>query len=446
MLNKLRNKLTFMCALITTSVLTLTVIVLFIFSRRELNLISQHALESELNTILNYLQSTSSNYSNGISTSIHTINHSWLFRLEIATDSVIYLQENHHPLLYSGVYKTSTDRHALVELALDKAINVHDFNYYDYSSLNTTTLNSLFFEIRPNSKEHYFVVTTSISLQNTNYQVIVLKDMHSNDIQILRQLLIYLLFSLVSVFLLTLFSFWFANHAILPIVENEKRQKEFVAAASHELRSPLTVLNANSSALAREYPMIKNSFFYTSIKTECIRMTHLISDLLLLSHADTASHWSLECQSVHPDTFLLNIYESFEASVTSHSHHLKIIFPSSDMPLCLLDVNRLTQVFGILIDNAIDYTPEGSNITLSLSLPDLHTICFTVADDGPGISSEHKAHVFERFYRIDSSRSQKEHSGLGLSIAYEIIALHHGRIELKDTVPHGCTFQIYLPY
>lgn len=453
MLNKLRYKLTLICILITTSVLTITIALLFIFSRKELTARSQHALDNELYTLIHYLESTSTIHSfpttgtdvtKQIIQPLHTISHSWLFQLETNNASVIYLEENHIPLLYSGIYQTATNRHQLIASALNEATEVYNFNYYSYSSSDSPILNTLSFDYNPTSFEHYLVATASIRLQNTNYQILILKDMQYDDAQILHQLIIYLLLSIIATIALTLFSFWFSGRAIKPVIESEKRQKDFVAAASHELRSPLTVLSTNSSALAEEYPDIKQCYFYQSISLECERMKRLINDLLLLSHADTAIHWSLEYQLLQPDTLLLEIYEAFESTVKAKSHQLHLSLPEDAVSPCQLDKNRLIQVFGILINNAIAYTPEGSTITLSLS-SEPHKLCFIVQDNGPGIADEYKEEVFKRFYRIDPSRHQKDHSGLGLSIAYELITLHKGKLILEDTFPHGCTFKIILP-
>ena len=105
----------------------------------------------------------------------------------------------------------------------------------------------------------------------------------------------------------------------------------------------------------------------------------------------------------------------------------------------------LRLLLAILIDNAFSYTPPGGSIRLTLDVSDTR-FRLSVCDNGPGIPDAQKAQIFERFYRADTSRKSKSHFGLGLSIASEIAALHHGRLYAKDTPGGGATFTLELPY
>ena len=105
---------------------------------------------------------------------------------------------------------------------------------------------------------------------------------------------------------------------------------------------------------------------------------------------------------------------------------------------------RISQVLGILLDNAISYVPANGKIVLSLSQTETHFL-IRVKDNGPGIPDSAKTSVFRRFYQADSARNNRQHFGLGLCIAYEIISLHKGTISVLDTPGGGSTFQISLP-
>ena len=148
---------------------------------------------------------------------------------------------------------------------------------------------------------------------------------------------------------------------------------------------------------------------------------------------------------VELDTLLLEVFESFESQAMAHQLRWDICLPSEAIPPCLCDEERIRQLLAILIDNAFSYTPPGGSIRLTLDVSDTR-FRLSVCDNGPGIPDAQKAQIFERFYRADTSRKSKSHFGLGLSIASEIAALHHGRLYAKDTPGGGATFTLELPY
>lgn len=429
MLNKLRLKLTLTCATITTTILIIMVLFALTISEKELNSRSKLTLESQLNTLTYYLQTN------------NTISHLWLAQLESSNGLVVNIEENHHPLLFKGSYRTQTERSELITLANDIATDIYGFNFYVYRNTDHT-LHAVQFELRTSNKEHFLVATASIKPNQTSYQLTLLKDMKYDDAQILNIRLFFIGLTCVCSFLLTLFSWWFAGKAIHPIEISQRKQKEFIAAASHELRSPLAVLQTSASALS-PHNAEENRFIH-SIMNECQRMARLVSDLLLLTNIDAKANWSLHPKDTEVDTLLLEIYDLYYPNAKKNHHTLRLNLPNEPIPTIWIDRQRLQQAIVILLDNAISYTPSGTEINLTL-LRFSHYLCIKVIDNGPGIIEEHKAHIFDRFYRVDSSRHHKEHYGLGLSIAYEIMQLHHGKLKLEDTPLGGCTFVMTLP-
>ena len=105
---------------------------------------------------------------------------------------------------------------------------------------------------------------------------------------------------------------------------------------------------------------------------------------------------------------------------------------------------RILQLLSILIENALSYTPAGGSVLLEAEAKD-RTLRFHITDNGPGIPDEEKTRIFERFYRADRSRSSREHYGLGLSIAWEIAALHRGSLTVSDGENGGTRFTVTLP-
>ncbi len=245
---------------------------------------------------------------------------------------------------------------------------------------------------------------------------------------------------LVSVLLLSLVGIKLIDRALRPAVESRRRQTEFIAAASHELRTPLTVIQANTATIA-SMPE-RTVAAVETIANECSRMARLISDMLLLASADAKS-WPVTLAPMEIDTMLLNAYEAYLPVCAKRGFHLELKLPETPLPRIKGDAERLSQVLGILLDNALDYGENADNKTIGLSTyADKNKLIIDVIDHGIGISDDQKQQIFERFYRGDRARNAKRHFGLGLAIAKELIALHEGEITVLDTSGEGSTFRI----
>lgn len=247
---------------------------------------------------------------------------------------------------------------------------------------------------------------------------------------------------LTSLLMLSLVGIWLIDKALRPAVESRVRQTEFVAAASHELRSPLAVIQANAATVAK-----MPSHALTAAETisgECARMSRLISDMLLLASAD-AKNWPVTLATMEMDTLLLNVYEAFLPVCAKRGFRLNLTLPEEPLPKIQGDSQRLAQTLGILLENAMDYSESAERkfITLAVHLQKDRPV-IRVVDHGPGVPDEQKPHIFDRFYKGDSSRKTKQHFGLGLAIAKELILLHNGSIAVWDTPGGGSTFTIIL--
>lgn len=253
---------------------------------------------------------------------------------------------------------------------------------------------------------------------------------------------LYVAAYLLSVFVLYLVGIRLIDRALRPAVESRTRQTEFIAAASHELRSPLAVIQANADTVA-ELPEHSREAART-ITAECERMSRLISDMLLLASTD-AKNWPVTLAPVELDTLLIDVYEAYAPVCRRRGFRLALSLPDEPMPTVEGDAQRLSQVLGILIDNAMNYGEDAENKEIALSVqPRKGRLCVRVTDHGAGIPDEQKPHIFERFYRGDSSRKTKQHFGLGLAIAKELVTLNNGSIAVADTAGGGSTFSIVL--
>lgn len=248
---------------------------------------------------------------------------------------------------------------------------------------------------------------------------------------------------ILGVLLLGLFFWFFTWRMIQPLIQNRRKQTEFIAAASHELRSPLTVMLSCLSAMKHADPE-ESARFSETIRQEGKRMGRLIDDLLTLSGADS-SNFSIEKKPEELDTLLLSAYEKFEALARKKNISLQINLPDKLIPPCPCDKQRMEQVVSILLDNAISYTPAGGKISLFLETAS-DKLLLRISDNGPGIPDQEKKAVFDRFYRCDKSHKDKEHFGLGLCIAQEIIQMHKGKLWVEDTPGGGASFMAALPY
>lgn len=246
---------------------------------------------------------------------------------------------------------------------------------------------------------------------------------------------------LLAVALLALVGVRLIDRALLPAAESRRRQTEFVAAASHELRAPLAVISANASSLSGA-DGARAAGAMRAIETECARMSRLIGDLLLLASADAKS-WEVKLLPTELDTVLLNAYESMTPLFVQKGCTLLLNLPEEPLPRVPGDAERLSQVLGILLDNALSYgvTERSRTVELRAETRGKHAV-LSVIDHGPGLTGEQKAHVFDRFYRADGARRDRAHFGLGLSVASELARLQGARLSVCDTDGGGATFRI----
>ena len=237
-------------------------------------------------------------------------------------------------------------------------------------------------------------------------------------------------------------SHFLIREAIRPVETAMKSQKDFIASASHELKSPLAVIQANTETLKVEKMDAVSAQKQKVILSECSRMSGLVQALLSLAASDTG-HWTMDMKETDVDTLLIETWEEYIEPAQKKKLRLDLDI-EDQYPLLLCDKDHIKQALGVLFDNAISYSSYGASIEAGAKAME-KAILFYVKDHGPGIADEEKEKVFRRFYSGDHSRTDKNHYGLGLSIALEIVKLHHGIIKLKDTPGGGCTFIVQIP-
>ena len=255
----------------------------------------------------------------------------------------------------------------------------------------------------------------------------------------------YFMIWLIALIAVLFVSVLIIRKAMKPTEKVMQSQKNFIAAVSHELKTPLAVLLSATDAIETSPDCAADIRNHAAlIETEVSHMTRLIQDLLLLSSID-AGNWIFHKSKINVDTLIINLYEKFEIICHKKSIDLQIVMPEECLPPLFSDKDRLIQIISIFLDNAISYSPEQSSILLESSIKK-NNLAIRIIDHGIGINEEDKMHIFDRFYRCDKSRTQKGHYGLGLSVAKELVSLLDGKIYLNDTPGGGCTFTITIPW
>jgi len=228
-----------------------------------------------------------------------------------------------------------------------------------------------------------------------------------------------------------------------------ERQKRFIADASHEMRTPLTILKGDVE-VALNRPRSAEEYRETleMVNQTTDRLAALVEELLLLARADNKQ------AQLKLESFNLSELLSKETAKLIPRAVQKNITLNLDTPPALpieADPGKLARLFMNLIDNAIKYATPGDSVTVTVSDQN-GWARVAISDTGPGIPPDHLSQLFERFYRIDKARSRRvsddyssSGSGLGLSIAQWLAQVHHGRIEVDSRVGEGATFIVWLP-
>jgi len=224
---------------------------------------------------------------------------------------------------------------------------------------------------------------------------------------------------------------------------SEAQVRQFAADASHELRTPLTsirgYLDLYHQGGFREQAKLDDMM--RRLRQESGRMNDLVEDLLLLARLD--QHRPMRQEPVDIERVLRDL--ASDAAAIQPDRAVRVSVEPGASPTVVGDAYRIQQVLSALVTNALWYTNPDTEVALVATATD-RNVTVTVADHGPGLSAEDAAHVFDRFYRGDQSRTRRTGgSGLGLAIAKSIVDAHHGTIALDTRPGAGCRFTVTLP-
>ncbi|MEG2435839.1 MAG: HAMP domain-containing sensor histidine kinase [Ruthenibacterium sp.] len=424
MIQKLRRRMTVMMSTLTSLVLLAALCLTFY--------IAQAQYKNNMNTLLeNNVAGILEKLSSG-----QAISDKWLAAQEMKSLCVIAITDNGTPFQFGGAWIPQTSRDVLLARC-EKAVAdsmVLTQNLREQSRAQ--------FTIHGDANETYRVSMAQLRQnKGQTVQLCVLQDMAAMTLHLRRLLLTYGLIALFGAAILTVIAWLLSGVAAKPTALAIKQQNEFVAAASHELRSPLSVIKASlAAANEADLPPEQVCRFYQTAQNEADRMTRLVDDLLLLAGGD-AKALRLQKSVLSTDTFCIELYEKFHLLAQTHGHTLVLTLPDAPLPEIHADEARLTQLFSVLLSNAIEYTQIGTPLEI-VAAADKKGVKISVIDHGKGIAAADKTQIFTRFYRSDKSRSDKAHFGLGLAVAQEIAAMHDASLTLTDTAGGGCTFTL----
>jgi signal transduction histidine kinase len=268
--------------------------------------------------------------------------------------------------------------------------------------------------------------------------LIVLVDQRISNDMADRLMTTSLIIGGITLFVLFFISLFLANLMVKPVEEAFEKQKRFISDASHELKTPLAVISANSDVLESE---IGSNKYLSYIQWESSRMNTLVNNLLTLARLDSTQGPQL-FSSFDLSHAVENIALTFESTAYEEGKTYEL---SIEAGIHFLgDGDKIKQVVAILIDNAIKHANDHGRVTVTLKRAG-EKIQLEVFNTGAGIPEDQQDKIFERFYRYDESRSKDTGGyGLGLAIAKSIIDDHKGKIKVKSVLNQWAKFIVIL--
>lgn len=308
-------------------------------------------------------------------------------------------------------------------------------------SFDITKLNTIY-SLKVDSEYNYRCITVpalTMSNELCYIQLLANVDGENESLESLKNRL----FSMSSIIIITsiVASYILSKKTLKPIIIAWERQTEFVQNAAHELRTPLTIIQAKQQLLLKEpeSKIIDKSEDISLTINETRRLTKLVKELMVLAMADS-NQLDIKRENKNIDELIKDVVIPYVEYAKMQNKELKVELNCNKE--INIDINKITQLMVILLDNAIKYTKEGEIIEVKTHCKD-GKCTIEVLDTGIGINDEQKKHIFERFYRADKARTRETGgTGLGLAIAQTIVKAHGGTIKVYNNEPKGTKFVV----
>jgi signal transduction histidine kinase len=309
-------------------------------------------------------------------------------------------------------------------ILIDKNNNIKEIINHSNNELQDSDIKDIANDIlnQKNIKEKhigflYFEKYSYVYLKDNSLVIFDNENIKNNLVKSLEiSSFIFIIIELIFIFISNIISNWIIN----PVKISFEKQKQFIADASHELKTPLSVIIASTEALEEN---IKENKWIKNIKSETERMNLLIKDLLNLASSER-NNITLETK---------NLSKIIELSILTFEgitfeNNIKLNYKIEEDIKLMVDENSIKQLIEILLDNAIKHSKKNGVINVVLE-NNINYVQLLVENEGDEIPKGEEEKIFERFYRVDKSRNRKENRyGLGLAIAKNIVLNHNGKI------------------
>lgn len=310
---------------------------------------------------------------------------------------------------------------------IDKADNLLEIDTGKISSTSTDQALTYANEVLKKGKDSGFIDNYKYQVSPKEYGFLLVFVNMERDLDIfysfLRSSIIVGLLAITSVFIIVLI---FSKKAISPIVEGYEKQKQFITDAGHELKTPLTIINTNTEVL--EMTQGENQWT-KSIRNQVMRLSNLVESLVSLTRMDEESNQIVKKEfSISEAT--QNIIDDFQ--VLSNTYHKTLHSKIEENIIYLGDEQLISQLISILLDNALKYSVNDSEIEIEMKKQGKR-IVLTIMNEAENLTVGNYDILFERFYRADTSRNSKLGGyGIGLSVAKAIVQKHKGKISAES--------------
>lgn len=386
MIKQLKNKV-FLIIMISVSIVLVGIILLFAYS----------------------------NYSNTINSATALMDRFNDFSKAPKTDNAneigAHIGENRFSIDLSNTYAVMIEEGIIIDNTGEKDEKINEYALKAYNQSRTSGI-----------VENYVYKVRNVKEDNTTMVILMQND---EVVSRIKSIYIITIFGcLIAIIIIFVISKKLSNMIVMPVEETIEKQKQFISDASHELKTPLAVIEANAEVLENE---IGKSKWMSYIQSEISSMNKLINDLLFLTKVENVQ--TINIKEVFNISEEVNMVCSMFESM-AYEKSVKIKYDIDEDLRFNGNKEDIKQVLSILIDNAIMHTKENGEVTVRLKKDKNNTI-IQVENEGEPIPDSEINKIFERFYRVDKSRNRNEKRyGLGLAIAKSIVEQYNGKIEV----------------